>query len=127
MIPLALVVLAFTQLPLLMFLAGCGMLVLILLRRSHRYFGRRSSDSSSSLPVALQPRPTSKWSGVERDALARIDREQVDLYDMKREIEGQLNSKIVILEQLIETNQRQLERIEQLLGAAEEQTGMSSN
>ena len=118
---------AFAQLPLLMFLAGCGLLTLLLLRRSHRYFGRRrTSGSSGSSGLDLQPRPTSKWSGAQHDTLARIDRERVDLYDMARDLEGQLNSKILILEQLIATNERQIERMEQLLGEAEERTGVGS-
>jgi hypothetical protein len=119
MIPLAI-----AELPLLMFVAGCGLLTLLLLRRSYRYFGRRrTSASSGSSALDLQPRPASKWSGAQRDTLARIERERVDLYDMARDLEGQLNSKIIILDQLIATNERQIERMEQLLQEVEERTG----
>jgi len=104
------------QLPLLLFLAGCALLTWILMKRSGRYFGRASaSRGRSSKPIEVQPRPTSAWSGVQRDALARIDREQVELQERARNLSGQLNSKIIVLEQLIATSSRQIERMEALL------------
>jgi hypothetical protein len=103
-----------SQLPLLMFLAGCALLTWILMKRSGRYFGRASRGRSSK-PIEVQPRPTSSWSGVQRDALARIDREHVELQERARDLAGQLNSKIIVLEQLIATSSRQIERMETLL------------
>jgi hypothetical protein len=115
MIPLALrIPLALVPLPLLMFLAGCGLLTWILLKRSGRYFGRARHRSSSTL-IESQPRPTGPWSGVQRDTLARIEREQVELQERARDLSGQLNSKIIVLEQLIATSSRQIERMEALL------------
>ena len=106
--------LALSQLPILMFLIGCALLTTILLRRSYRYFGRGRSQQIQS-PLEKQPRPATKWSGVERDSLAQIDRQEVEMHDMSRDISGQLNSKIIVLEQLIATSQRQIERLEKLL------------
>ncbi len=110
----SLVPMAQIGLPLLMFLAGCGLLTWILLKRSGRYFGRGRRRSSSA-PIESQPRPAGPWSGAQRDTLARIEREQVQLQERARELSGQLNSKIIVLEQLIATSSRQIERLEGLL------------
>ncbi|MCG8449698.1 MAG: hypothetical protein MI725_08970 [Pirellulales bacterium] len=99
--------------PVWMFLAGCALLTFILLRRSYRHFGKRRQ--SSSAPIERQHRPTGKWDGAQRDALAQIERQKVEMHEMSRELNGQLNSKILVLENLISQSQRQIERMEQLL------------
>ena len=106
--------LASVPLPVWMFLAGCALLTWILLKRSGRYFGRARRERSSS-PIDRQPRPSGPWSGAQRDTLARIEREQVELQERARELSGQLNSKILVLEQLIATSGRQIQRLESLL------------
>ena len=60
----------------LMFLAGCGMLTFLLLKRSYRYFGRRSRSRGGS-PIESISRPQSPWEGAHRDAAARIERQKV--------------------------------------------------
>lgn len=97
----------------LMFAAGCAMLTLILLKRSYRYFGRRSKSSSKHLEQIH--RPESKWDGAHRDTHAIIERQKVDLYEMSRDLNGQLNSRIIVLENLIAQSQRQIDRMEELL------------
>ncbi len=111
--------LALAQLPILLFLLGCALLTSILLRRSYRYFGRGRRRQNQS-PLEKQPRPEGKWSGAQRDSLAQVDRQQVELHEMARDISGQLNSKIIVLEQLIATSQRQIERMETLLAESKE-------
>jgi len=100
-----------------MFLLGCALLTLILLKRSYRYFGRRRRSSSS--PIERQHRPDSAWDGAKRDAMAQVERQEVEMHQMARDINGQLSSKIVILEQLIADSQRQIDRMEHLLGQLE--------
>jgi hypothetical protein len=41
------------------------------------------------------------------------------MYEMSRDLNGQLNSKMLVLEQLIAQSQRQIERMEQLIEATE--------
>ena len=41
------------------------------------------------------------------------------MYEMSRDLNGQLNTKIIVLEQLISQSQQQIERMEQLLEEAE--------
>jgi len=98
----------------LMFTLGCAMLTFLLLKRSYRYFGR-SSRSRSSRPLELQSRPASKWDGAQRDALAVVERQKVEMHDMARELTGQLSTKIVTLERLISDSQRQIDRMEVLV------------
>jgi len=99
----------------LMFTLGSAMLTFWLLKRSYRYFGRSSRSKGGSQPIARQPRPTSKWDGAQRDALAVVERQKVEVYDMARELTGQLSTKIVVLEKLISDSQRQIDRMEKLV------------
>jgi hypothetical protein len=100
------------------FLAGVALLTWILLKRSYRYFGRRRNKNPA--PLERQPRPTSKWDGVQRDALAQVERQKVEMHEMTRDLNGQLSSKIIILEQLISDSQQQIDRLEHLLDRAEQ-------
>ena len=112
-----------SYLPILTFLVGCGLLTMILLRRWSRYYRKSPGRSKkSSAPIEAVPRPDGPWSGMERDSQARINRQQVELYDMARDINGQINSKIIMLEQLIATSQAQIERMESLMGEAEQKS-----
>ena len=97
-----------------MFLAGVGLLTFILLKRSYRYFGRRRRVRQQG-PLDLQQRPTSKWDGVQKDRYAHLEREKVELYDMARELKGELSSRIIVLEQLITESGQQISRMEELL------------
>jgi len=100
----------------LLFFAGCALLTLLLLKRSYR-LGRRKS---SSAPIERIARPTSKWDGAQRDVLAQVERQKVDMVDMARDLNGQLSSRILVLEQLVGESQRQIERLEALLAEADQ-------
>lgn len=97
------------------FAAGCALLTVILLRRSYRFFGNRRSRGDSSPPIELQHRPTHKWDGVKKDAAARFNRDQVELYDLARDLKGQLDSKIIVVNELVAQSQQQIDRLEELL------------
>jgi len=99
------------------FFAGCALLTFVLLKRTYRHFSRR--PKSSSAPIERVHRPATKWDGVQRDALAQVERQKVEMYEMSRDLNGQLNSKMLVLEQLIAQSQRQIERMEQLIEATE--------
>lgn len=96
-----------------MFLAGVGLLTYFLLRRSFRYFGRHTKPSHK--PIEHLTRPASTWDGSQRDMFAQIERQKVEMEEMARDLNGQLNTKIMVLEQLISDSQRQLERMETML------------
>ena len=97
------------------FAAGCALLTMILLRRSYRYFGRRRTRGGSGPHIDAQPRPKDKWDGVKKDADARFNRDQVELYDLARDLKGQLDSKIIVLNELVLKSQKQIDRLEELL------------
>ena len=108
-----------------MFMAGCGLLTFILLKRAHRYFGPRRHKKSSD-PIEHVHRPTDKWDGVQRDSLAQIERQRVEMHEMARDLNGQLTSRIVLLERLIGESQQQIERLEELLDEAKEERVVKS-
>ena len=96
-----------------MFLAGCVLLTFILLKGTFRRLGRRKKAPPP--PLEHIPRPKSAWDGAQHDAQSIIDRQKVEMYDMARELSGQLNTKIMILEKLISDSQEQIDRMETLL------------
>lgn len=100
------------------FAVGCGLLTAILLRRSYRYFGKRSRGGSGPA-IAAQRRPSSAWDGARHDAEARFNRQQVELHDLARDLTGQIDSKMILLRELIAQSERQVTRLEELLDEAE--------
>ncbi len=106
-----------------LFFAGCALLTLFLLKRSYR-LGRRKS---SSVPIERIARPTSKWDGAQRDTLAQVERQKVDMYDIARDLNGELSSRIIVLERLIGDSQQQIERLENLLAEAEQTTKQTTD
>ena len=102
-----------------MFLAGIGLLTFILMKRSYRYFAKpRRLRNDAALD--LQPRPRAPWDGVQHDAMARIERQKVEMFEMARDLNGQLSSKIIVLEKLIADSQRQITRMEELVDKLDE-------
>lgn len=104
--------------PTLLFLAGCALLTWVLLRRAYRRCGRRPGKTGRDYLEHVH-RPTSAWDGACHDAEAVLDREKVELYDMARDAAGRLDSKLILLKQMITTNERQIERMEGLLAELE--------
>ncbi len=97
-----------------MFLVGIGLLTFILMKRSYGYFSRPRRKRNDK-PIELQPRPKGPWDGAQHDAMAHVERHKVEMYEMARDINGQLSSKIIVLEKLIADSQRQITRMETLL------------
>ena len=111
------------------FLAGVGLLIFILMRRSYGYFSRRRWKRDEP-PLALQPRPKGPWDGAQHDVMALIDRQEVEMFEMARDLNGQLSSKIIVLEKLISDSQQQISRMEALLEKienAESRAGVHSS
>lgn len=107
-------------LPIAMFLAGCGLMCLILLRRWSHYFGRQSRRRKQESYLDQQPRPSEAWSGMQKDAAAHIERQKVELYEMARDTSGQLNTKMLALQALINQSDEQIDKLEKLLGEFEQ-------
>ena len=98
--------------PIYLFVAGCAVAAWVLLRRRGRMSrgGRRNVEHLEHLH-----RPTGPWDGAERDAIAISERRQVELHDWARDVSGQIDSKMMLLAQLITKSQEQIDRLETLL------------
>ena len=94
--------------PSLMLFAGLTLVCGVLLRRSFRKSSRSRAVSSSTAAVDL-PR------FVEVNNSAKLQREQVELSELGREIVGQIDSKLIVLQELIAQSERQVVRMEGLL------------
>ncbi len=101
----------------LLFALGCGMLTAILLRRSYRYFGKKRRPQPA---LAKQARPQGQWSGAQADAAARLNRQEVELHELGRDITARIDSKMILLQELLNKSQAQIDRLETLLAQAEE-------
>ena len=101
--------------PWMMLLLGMVLLTGIMLRKSYRYFGRRRRAGYSEPPIAAVPRPDGKWSGAQKDLLAQISRREVEMFELSRELTGTLDSKIIVLQELIAKSDRRIEELERLL------------
>lgn len=104
----------------LMFIAGIALLTMILLRRTYRQLGGRQRRKFDSRPIDAQPRPEHRWDGAKRDTAAVIERQKVELAELSRDVNGQLDTKIMVLRELIAMSQQQIDRMETLLGEAQE-------
>ena len=105
-------------LPLLMFMAGVALVAWVLMRRGFaRGRGRKKTDSR---PLATQPRPTTPWSGAHNDPAAILERQRVELAEFSREVNGQIDTKLLVLRELIAQSDRQIRRMEELLAELEQ-------
>lgn len=112
-------------LPALMFIAGAALLTWLMVRRSFRRLGPRNRKSDSR-PIDAQPRPTDPWSGAHRDAAAVLERQKVELAEFARDTHGQIDTKILVLRELIAQSERQIERLERLLAETKGQVPSAS-
>jgi hypothetical protein len=86
-------------------LAGCGLMVYLVMRKAHvqREIERRSQIFTDVHP--LSP-PQAPW---------KMSENGVEMADLARDLNGQLTTKMIVLEQLIADSQKQIERMEALL------------
>ena len=101
-------------------LALLGILVLWF---SLKRFGRRPSTLSQQLPVS---RPESTAFSADRhhlDAPASVARWEVNMHETARDLMGRLDSKIVIVEQLIRDAHQAAARLEAVLLRIEQSNG----
>jgi len=97
-----------------LFLVALAMMIVILLRRSHRKLGRRKQDES---PIVQIPRPKhEKRSHDALDAPADVLRWEVQMHETARDLSGQLDSKMSALLALIADADRAAARLETALG-----------
>ena len=106
-------------LPTLMFLVGIAMMIFILMRRSNRYFRRQKKKKKDQGPLVQLDRPKVPNTRSAVILSADLARQEVQLNDRTRELMGQLDSKIRLLQQLMIQTEQQIERLEALLEETE--------
>jgi hypothetical protein len=100
-------------LPLLMFMAGVALVAWILMRRGFVRGGRRKAFDSR--PIDAQPRPATEWSGAYTDSAALVERQKVELAEFSREANGQIDTKILVLRELMRQSEQQIDQMQRLL------------
>lgn len=100
----------------LLLLLGAGVASYLMLRRAAR---RLPKTSSAAVPASRIHRNTS-LPGQTRHALtSSIERSSVELHDLARELQGELDSKARVLQLLIAQARSEAERLEDLLARCE--------
>ena len=103
----------------LLFLAGLVLTCGVLLLRTHRQLSKRPRTEMPSPATFSQPRPQPAL-GHRLDAQRDLRQWEVEMHDLARELRGELDSKIAILEHLIQDATQQADRLEAAIGRAEE-------
>jgi hypothetical protein len=88
--------------------------IIVLLRRSYRYFGRGGRDQ----PPLVRVSPPHDLAAGD-DASTQRMRDEVHLHETARALSARLDSKISILEFLTGTAEQQIERLQELVERAE--------
>lgn len=92
-----------------MMLVGIGLLIYTLLYKPNQGPAAQQRTRVSN-DVALLPRDKTTWQANERGT---------DAAEITRDLNSQLTAKTIVLEQLIADSQKQIERMEELLGRIE--------
>jgi hypothetical protein len=88
-----------------MMLSGIGLLIYILMRKAHlEQVAERRTRVVTEVPVLPRPKPA--W---------QTDSNNTEVLELARDVNGQLTTKIIVLERLIADSQQQIELMEQLL------------
>ncbi|NQU20693.1 MAG: hypothetical protein HQ567_05370 [Candidatus Nealsonbacteria bacterium] len=98
-----------SPLPVALALVGMSMIIVILLRRSHRYLRRQKRSNASSVRTE---QPSSKRRHSNLDAPADVLRWEVQMHETARELSATLDSKMRALQALIAEADRAAGRLE---------------
>lgn len=107
-----------TGLTTVLFLAALALTIWFLLMRSNRYFNRRSESQEASFRIDA---PAAKPRGHHLDAPTSMVQWEVEMHETARELSGQLDTKLGLLQQLIREADRAAARLEAAVAAARAQ------
>src|SRR5580704_8258124 len=99
--------------PTVLFVAGAMLIVFVLVRRS-----RKRAHLTKLPPVSPPPHPAHPPAGHHLDAPGAMGRWEVEMHDLARDLAGQLDSKIVIVQSLVQDAQQATARLEALIQRA---------
>jgi hypothetical protein len=100
-----------------LFLAGLVLTCGVLLLRTHRQLGSRPKANLPS-PATFSPSPAPPPVGHRLDAPGEIRRFEVEMHDLARVLQAQLDSKITILQHLVRDAEQQADRLEAAIRSA---------
>lgn len=95
----------------LFFAAGVGMLIAMMLRRTARKWEAEKKKKPVRSGIAPTESPSSYASAS--------DQREVEMHSLARDMMGQLDSKMILLQELVDKSQRQIDRMEVLLDEVE--------
>jgi len=95
------------------YLLALAILLGLLLRRSHRYFGRKKPNKIEGLVRVDRPAPKRPWSS-NLDSPGQVAKFEVQLQETMRELSAQLDNKMVCLQVLLRQADEKIRRLEQL-------------
>ena len=96
----------------LVFLLAMIVAIVILLRRSSRYFGKRSKSNGAIVEI---PRPAAHGPQMSVGAPAECDQWEVHMHETARELSARIDSKMIALGQLIQDAEAKIARLESML------------
>lgn len=102
-----------------LFLAGLALTCGVLLFRTHRQLAARPK-SVLPPPASFSQPSVAPRSAHRLDSPAEIRRWEVELHDLARDVQAQLDTKIGIMQQLVRDAQYQAERLEAAVARASE-------
>jgi hypothetical protein len=102
--------------PIALFLLGLILLISILLRRYYRYFGKCKTDDR---PVVRTTRREADPQQPLMDAPPNVLRWQVEMHETARDLKGELDTKMVALQQLISMAEAEALRLEAAIERAQ--------
>lgn len=97
------------QLANILFLVGLAMVIVVMLRQTNRYFKRKSAEIQRQ-----DQRPPARM-----DLPADLARYEVQLHELARELSGQLDTKIHIVQQLVREVEAHTARLEAAIARAQ--------
>jgi hypothetical protein len=96
-----------------LFVTGAMLIVLVMMRRS-----QKRTTLSKLPPVSPPMRPQQTAAGHHLDAPAAMNRWEVEMHELARDLAGQLDTKIAIVERLVEDAEGAALRLEAVLDRA---------
>ena len=99
--------------------AGMAVMIWVLLRRSHRYFGPRTPNHQAGAVTARSTSEDSTSRSPLLDAPPALTRWHVEMHETARTMKAELDNRIGVLQQLVIQSNQQIESLDAAIRRAE--------